>query len=130
MHAQRSTSLFLFIIITCIVAYTYFSDQNTKKFADQPSTSIITSNEVSNTEVSTSEQIISIDTDLYLLKVDLKGGDIISAELKDQKQDLESDAYFKLLKKQDNFKYYTTNNLVITESNSNDNIENTKSNPV
>lgn len=126
MHAQRSTSLFLFIIITCIVAYTYFSDQNTKKFADQPSTSIITSNEVSNTEVSTSEQIISIDTDLYLLKVDLKGGDIISAELKDQKQDLESDAYFKLLKKQDNFKYYTTNNLVITESNSNDNIENTK----
>ncbi len=108
MQAQRNTAFIFLLILTMIILYTWSSDKTKENiYNNQPITTITNS---SNSNVASSNTI-TIDTDLYHLVVSLNGGDIIRADLKDQKQNIDSDENFKLLKSNPNFTYVAKSNI-------------------
>lgn len=117
MYSQRSSALMFFLIVSAFAGYTYFSDKtDAERRANQPQLEITAAGGSPEAEKITGENLIEIETDLHSLGVSLNGGDILRIDLKDQKQEIDSDENFHLLKFGDDFKYYATSDLVITEN--------------
>lgn len=117
MHSQRSSALMFFLIVSGIAAYTYFGDKAEEaKKANQPQLEVISNSDSANEKSLADSEKIQIDTDLHSIQISLNGGDIIVADLKDQKQTIDSDENFHLFKYEPDFKYYATSDIVIEES--------------
>ncbi len=109
MLAQRNTAFIVLIFLSMMVLFYWQSDKTQAEIAKhQPKTTV-----VSNTNAINTDNIVKIETDLYSLDVSLDSGDIVKAELKDQKQTVDSDENFKLLRITPNFKYIARSDVVI-----------------
>ncbi len=112
MQSQRNTVFIILLILSAYMYFTWESDKTAKiRAQNQPEISI-SSPEKTN---SLKSGIVKVSTDLYDMEISLNNGDILRADLKDQKEKIDSDENFHLLKINDNYKYFATSNLVATE---------------
>ncbi|WP_037319579.1 membrane protein insertase YidC [Ruminobacter sp. RM87] len=118
MHTQRSSALMFFSIVSVIAVYTYFADKDeAAKKANQPQLEVVSGAESSSQNTPAFGEKIQIETDLHSIQINLNGGDIVTADLKDQKQNIDSDENFHLFKYTPDYKYYATSDVVIEDLN-------------
>lgn len=118
MHAQRNTAFMFFLILSIVAVYTYTSDkaEENKTSNQQIEVSSGTKSSDDNSDYSP-EKLINIETDLHSLDISLKGGDIIRGDLKDQKQEINTDENFHLLRITPDYKYYVTSDIIVNQNN-------------
>lgn len=117
MQTQRNTALILLLMLSAYIFFTWSNDKRTIDQQSQLNSAVVSADNQSaiNSNV---VNVISVNTDLFEMEIDLNGGDIVKADLKDQKQTLDSDEPFHLFQKKDDFVYYASSDLLI------DNIDN------
>ena len=104
MQQQRNTVLIMLILFTVFMFFTWSGDKNAAIQAqNQPEVTI---------QAPKTDNIVKVSTDLYDLEIGLDNGDILKADLKDQKQEIDSAENFHLLRISGNFKYFASSNLV------------------
>ena len=87
MQSQRNTALLLLLVLSAYIFFTWSSDKNSLSQQNQPVATVVNSTNASGT-TSSSQNLVSVNTDLFDIAIDLNGGDIVKADLKDQKQNL------------------------------------------
>ena len=107
MQQQRNTVLIMLIMFTIFMFFTWSGDRNAAIQAqNQPEVKI---------QAPKTDNLLKVSTDLYDLDISLDNGDILKADLKDQKQEINSSENFHLLKITNNFKYFASSNLVAAQ---------------
>ena len=107
MQQQRNTVLIMLIMFTIFMFFTWSGDRNAAIQAqNQPEVQI---------QAPKTDNLLKVSTDLYDLDISLDNGDILKADLKDQKQEINSSENFHLLKITNNFKYFASSNLVAAQ---------------
>ncbi|MGN1393770.1 MAG: membrane protein insertase YidC [Succinivibrionaceae bacterium] len=109
MKSQRNTAIIIFLVISVMIFFTWSDD---KKMSLQ-NQYLSLKNDISKTKVTEATDLLNIETDIYVIKVNLDGGDIVYLDLKDQKEKIHSNENFHLLKITNDFKYLATADLKI-----------------
>lgn len=112
MQSQRNTALLLLIVLSAYIFFTWSSDKNSLSQQNQPVAAVVNSTNASGT-TSSSQNLVSVNTDLFDIAIDLNGGDIVKADLKDQKQNLDSDENFHLLQQSNDFVYTASSDVLL-----------------
>lgn len=118
MHAQRNTAFMFFLILSIVAVYTYTSDKAEENKTSNQQIEVSSGTKISDDNSDYSpEKLINIETDLHSLDISLKGGDIIRGDLKDQKQEINTDENFHLLRITPDYKYYVTSDIIVNQNN-------------
>ena len=112
MQSQRNTALLLLLVLSAYIFFTWSSDKNSLSQQNQPVAAVVNSTNASGT-TSSSQNLVSVNTDLFDIAIDLNGGDIVKADLKDQKQNLDSDENFHLLQQSNDFVYTASSDVLL-----------------
>lgn len=112
MQSQRNTALLLLLVLSAYIFFTWSSDKNSLSQQNQPVATVVNSTNASGT-TSSSQNLVSVNTDLFDIAIDLNGGDIVKADLKDQKQNLDSDENFHLLQQSNDFVYTASSDVLL-----------------
>lgn len=110
MHAQRNTILIILLFITCLIFMEWQGDKSKNIEVLNESLTSITKTNSNNTN---SQNIITVNTDLYDLEIQLSTGDITKVDLKDQKEEVDSNENFHLLKSSEDFSYTAKSYLIL-----------------
>lgn len=113
MKSQRNTALIILIFITMYSWITWSSDKTAELSKENSTIAFSYDGQTNSNQELNSNEFIDIETDLYLIKINLNGGDIVSLSLKDQKQDIDSDQYFLLFKTSEIYSYFASSDLQI-----------------